>query len=132
MHSLKSLSIFSLRYFKGLNHLLPKSIFTSILPFPNDITAIYNILSAPVGPCNTASSVCPSILPYPSWKSMTGTPILELLNIFQDFFFASLYPSTSLQQLWFLDAVSPQVSIALEYCIFQGKQPNDVVLCTCI
>lgn len=42
---------------------------------------------------------------------------------------SSLSPSL---QLWVLDAVSPQVSVTLEYHILQGKQPNGVVFCTCI
>lgn len=39
--------------------------------------------------------IYPLVLSYPSWKSMTGTPILVLSNTFQDCVFASLYPFSS-------------------------------------
>lgn len=47
----------------------------------------------------------------------------NMLNMFQDCVFASLYP---LQQPWLLDAVSPQVSVALEY----GKASSLTMLCS--
>lgn len=47
----------------------------------------------------------------------------NMLNMFQDCVFASLYP---LQQPRLLDAVSPQVSVALEY----GKASSLAMLCS--